>query len=295
MKSLITLDGREYEVEVHRQVAISPDSPRLVVVSNLRNSSAVSLLDACLDSIERFTPEPHEVWVIDNNSPRGNVRRLLERPEINVALNRTEPLPPEARAQDVSCPPDQLNWGRYANAVGLELAARLIDPATRYFMSMHMDTLVCRSGWMSFLKGKLRNGTAAAGVRMDRTRTPEGVLHVLGYMVDFALFQELNLDFFPQLPEFDVGDLVTVKLREAGFGVFACPNTVWEPDLVQGIPDCSPLKTLHVDRAFDDDGNVIFLHLGRGIRRSTGEHRNGTSVEEWLLVAENLISASGQS
>ncbi len=143
----------------------------------------------------------------------------------------TEPLPPEAGALDASCNYDQLNWGSYANAIGLEIGARAVDPETRFFMSMHMDTLACRPGWLTFLNGKLVNGIAAAGVRMDRTRTPEGVLHVLGYMVDFKVFRNLKLNFFPQLPEYDVGDLVTVRLRESGYDVFACPNTVWEPDL----------------------------------------------------------------
>lgn len=292
---MIPIDGREYNVEIHRMVSMPPDAPRLVVISSLRNSVAVSLLDACLDSINRFTAEPHEVWVVDNNSPQSNLNRLLERSEINVVLNRSEPLPPEARNLQASGPGDQLNWGSYANAVGLELAARLIDPDSSYFMSMHMDTLACREGWMSFLKNKLRNGIAAAGVRMDRTRTPEGVLHVLGYMVDFQVFRRLNLNFFPELPAFDVGDLVTVKLRATGHGIFACPNTVWEPDLVKEMPESSLLRALNVDRAFDDEGNVIFLHLGRGVRRSTGEHRKGTSVEEWLSAAGNLISRADQS
>ena len=35
-------------------------------------------------------------------------------------------------------------------------------------------------------------------------------------------------------------------------------------------PPDSPLKGVRVDRAFDDDWNIIFLHLGRGIRKSTG-------------------------
>ncbi len=88
MNSTITIDGREYDVEIRRRVAMPPEAPRLVVVSNLRNASAVSLLDACLDSIERFTPESHEVWVIDNNSPEANLGVLTERPGINVAFNR---------------------------------------------------------------------------------------------------------------------------------------------------------------------------------------------------------------
>jgi hypothetical protein len=269
---------------------MAPDAPRLAVVSNLRNDAASSILKVCLEGIARFTPEPHEVWVIDNNSPVSQTEWLKGQSGINVALNRTEPLPPEsqdAMVDDASR--SQLQWGSYANAIGLELAVRLIDPQTRYLMTMHMDTLPCRSGWLSYLKGKLVDGTGAAGVRFDRTRTPEGILHVLGYMVDFHLFTELGLDFFPRLPEFDVGDLVTTRLREAGFKVFASQNTLWEPHLVETIVTGSPFKDLPVDRSLDDEGNVFFLHLGRGVRKSTGEHRTGITVDEWVRVAREKI------
>ncbi len=109
--------------------------------------------------------------------------------------------------------------------------------------------------------------------------------------MDFRLFQKLHLDFFPELPELDVGDRVTVKLREAGYEIFACPNTVWEPGLAERIPISSPFRELHVDRSFDDEGNLIFLHLGRGVRRSLGEHRKGVTPQEWIrAVEENLHS-----
>jgi len=156
-------------------------------------------------------------------------------------------------------------------------------------MSLHMDALPCRAGWLSFLRSKLSDGIAAAGVRMDTTRTPDGVLHVLGYMVDFQLLKRLKLSFFPDLPQLDVGDNVTVKLREAGYKVFACLNTVWAPELVAKIPLSSPLRDLHVDRSFDDNGNVIFLHLGRGLRRSSGEHRKGTTAEAWIDFVDTVL------
>lgn len=286
----IPIEGRNYQVEVYRNISLAPDAPRLAVVSNLRNDAAASILKVCLEGIARFTPEPHEVWVIDNNSPASQTEWLKEQLGINVALNRTEPLPPESQeAMKAGVPGSQLQWGSYANAIGLELAVRLIDPQTRYLMTMHMDTLPCRSGWLSYLKGKLVNGTGAAGVRFDRTRTPEGILHVLGYMVDFRLFTKLELDFFPRLPEFDVGDLVTTRLREAGFKVFASPNTLWEPQLVESISQGSPFKDLPVDRSFDDEGNVFFLHLGRGVRKSTGDHRTGITVDEWVRIAHEKI------
>ncbi len=287
----ITLDGLAYQIELVKNCELSPDAPRLVVVSHVQNPTAKELLRVCLAAIRRFTPEPHEVWVVDNNSPMENLDELLLSDDVNIVLNRTEPLPSDARRLNLlgSGNVTQTNWGSYANAVGLELAVRLADPRARYFMSLHMDALPCRAGWLSFMKSKLSDGVAAAGVRMDKTRTPEGVLHVLGYMVDFQLFKQLELSFFPELPRLDVGDNVTIRLRESGYGVFACANTVWEPDLVLKIPSSSPLRDLHVDRSFDDNGNVIFLHLGRGLRRSSGEHRKGTTAEAWINFVDTIL------
>ncbi len=290
---LIPLDSREYEVEAYRKSVLPPEAPRIIVVSSLQNQIAMKLLHTCIRSVRRFTPEPHELWIVDNNSRVENINWLVEWPDINLVLNRTEPLPPEGRTGLEKGLPSggQTNWGSYANAIGLELAVRLIDPNTHFLMSLHMDALPCRVGWLSYLKSKLNDRVAAAGVRLDRTRTADGVLHVLGYMVDFRLFKELNLDFFPDLPQLDVGDRVTVKLREAGYEIFACPNTVWVPELAQRLPASSPFKELHVDRSFDDDGNLIFLHLGRGVRRSLGEHRKGVTPEEWLCAVEKILQS----
>lgn len=293
----LSIDGRVYSVEVHRQHAQHMDIPRLVVVAYQPNELARRILRACVRAIQTYTPQPHVLWVIDNNSPLESVEWLLQWPGLCLALNRTEPLPPEGRrgltqlAARLRGNLRQSHWGSYANAVGLELAVRLVNPTSRYLMTLHMDTMPCHSGWLSFLLSKLEGNTAAAGVRMDRSRTPEGVLHVLGCLVDFQVFGSLCLSFWPQLPQFDVGDRTTVELRKAGYGVFACENTLWEPSLVERIPEGSPLRHLQVDRAFDDRGNVVFLHLGRGIRKSRRLQQTGTPVERWLDFGERLLPA----
>jgi hypothetical protein len=293
----ISIDGREYLVEVDRRVVLPVEAPRIIVVSHQPNRTAMDLLRVCIQTVEHFTPEPHELWIVDNNSPRENLEWLQKWPDINLVQNRTEPLPPQALHAGSShvASTTQQTWGSYANAVGLELAVRLIDPGTHYLMSMHMDAMPCRVGWFSFLKSKLCNGVGAVGVRMDKTRTAEGVLHVLGYMVDFRLFQELKLDFFPELPDLDVGDKVTIRLRQAGYGVFVCPNTVWQAQLAEAIPLSSPLRDFHVDRSFDDDGNLIFLHLGRGVRKSAGEHKRGPSPADWIRIAREHLLALPKS
>lgn len=291
----IPVDDRTYSIRLYRKVSLPLDAPRIVVVSYQGNSIARELLRICLASVERFTPEPHELWVVDNNSPAEHIDWLVRWPGINVALNRTEPLPREERHRTIADPvhAGQLNWGSYANAVGLELGIRLIDPGSHFFMTMHMDALPCKPGWLSFLTSKIHGKVAAAGVRMDTARTETGVLHVLGYMVDLRVFKRLNLDFFPELPQLDVGDRVTVKLREAGYDVFACANTFRDPELVERIPIGSPFREFQVDRSFDDDGNVFFLHLGRGVRRSSGEHRKGTSAEDWIRFVSAHLALGG--
>ena len=286
----VTVDGRVYTARVLRRVCAPPDAPRLVVVSYQPTGPARDVLDVCIQAVQRYTPEPHELWVVDNNSP-ANRHWLLEQPGINVVLNQTEPLPLDRRGLRRWFLPkgSQSDWGSYANAVALEIVAQLIEDDCEILMPMHMDVMPCRTGWLRFLRSKLDDRVRAAGVRMDRSRTPEGVLHVLGYLVDFQLFRRLGLDFFPDLPQFDVGDRVTVALRQAGYDVFACSNTLWQPELVETIPAGSPLRRLGVDRSFDDDGNVIFLHLGRGVRKSSGGHREGISTQDWIRFAREHI------
>lgn len=283
----LTIEHYPYTLQQARHKVESSTAPRIVIVSYQPTAQAQSLLRACLDSIRANTPQPHEVWVVDNNSPAEHTAWLLEREDVNVVLNRTEPIPPEKRTWSARAVGwltrnyNQRTWGSYANAIGLEIAARLIDPQTRYLVTLHMDTLVCDPNWLPFLQAKVVDNVAAAGVRLDRARVPDGVLHVLGYLVDFQRFQQLQLNFFPALPGLDVGDRVTVALRQAGYEVFACRNAFTEPNIAALIPDASPLKLLPIDRAFDDDGNLIFLHLGRGVRKSAGDPTRGVSIEEW--------------
>ncbi|MCL5126410.1 MAG: hypothetical protein M1511_18305 [Deltaproteobacteria bacterium] len=289
----LEIDGRLYDVELFQRTVQPAGSPRLIIVSHLANEIGKNLLKTCLDGVKHFTPESHEVWVVDNNSPRENLDWLIDRDGINIALNRVEPLPPEAHEasrEGEMVVEDQKNWGSYANAIGLEIGIRLIDSLSTAVMFMHMDTCPCSAGWLTFLRSKIEGNVRAAGVRLDRTRTPEGVLHVLGYMVDFQLFKQLGLNLFPNLPQQDVGDNVTLKLREAGYEIFSCNNTLWSPELDDRIPAGSPLKGVRVDRAFDDDWNIIFLHLGRGVRKSIGEHKTGTGFETWSdLIYNSLI------
>ena len=53
-------------------------------------------------------------------------------------------------------------------------------------------------------------------------------------------------------------------------------------------------KELKVDHCLDDDNNVIFLHLGRGTPKTTGNYKGNikTSIEQWIDFAENKKAIS---
>lgn len=290
LQKWVSVDGASYDLEVVQRVSLPVSAPRLLIVSYLPAEDSFDILRVCVQAIQKFTPEAHEIWIVDNCSPRSQSDRLFEFSNVNLVFNHTKPYPRNLRwKRYFGGKYKQQDWGSYSNAVALELGRSVIDPETQLLMTMHMDVMPCRVGWLSFLMSKLNDQVKAAGVRLDKARVPAGILHVLGYLVDFQLFSQMKLDFFPDLPAFDVGDLAIFKLRDSGYDIHACPNSLWDETLVDSLPPDSPFRLLRVDRSFDDSGNVIYLHLGRGVRKSSGEAVNGVSTEEWIKFADGYL------
>lgn len=283
----IRIDGRKLRVSVQQKIRQPVDAPRLVIVGFQPNETAREILRLCIDSLRRFTPEPHELWVVDNYSPPQLAEWLADEPELNVIFNHTEPTPKQ-KLFGPKMPKTQ--EASYANGVALELAARVFDPNTRYLMTLHMDTMACRSGWLSYLRDKFNEEVRAVGVRMDTTRVR--CLHILGMMFDFTLFQPLKLTFKHNLPEYDVGDGLSLALEKAGYRLWACRNTHSDPALSDALPDDSPYRDFGVDRALNDQHEVIFMHLGRGVSKSRGRQLKGkVSPEEWLRFGREVVLA----
>lgn len=280
--------GKVYNIRVYRQMKENVQAPRLVIVAYLPNHTACDMLRLCIESIRRFTPEAHELWVVDNCSPPVFSAWLAQEPGINVIFNLDKPIPGRSLSQLFRFSHDPPYEGSYANAVALEIASKVVDPDTKVIMTLHMDTVACRGGWLTYLRGHLSDEVRCVGVRMDQVR--EKVIHVLGMMFDFTLFHPLKLTYQHNMPAYDAGDAVSIALIKAGYGVWACRNTLWQPELTSLISEDSPFRFLSVDRAFDDDDQVIFMHLGRGIRKSEGcEPGAKTSSEEWLRFGREVL------
>jgi hypothetical protein len=268
LKSEISVDNFEYEIYSKVKTTVPKNFPRLVIVSFQPNKDASELLRLCIESIQKFTDTGYELWVVDNNSPEENIKWMDSVKDINTIYIRTDP---------------REDNGSYANAIALEVAARSIDPETKYFMSFHEDIVVCRYGWLKYLLSKIDGKTKAAGFRLTKARVPDGVLHVCGYILDFQLFRKLGLDFMPELPYLDTGDKAICEIKKSGFEIFATPNTFDNNDLIESIPKTLAVKNLNVTRSFNDKNEIIYMHLGRGVskaKRIYGDQKK-CFFEEW--------------
>ena len=289
----VSIDGRKYRLNVKQQVKRKLSVPRVIIPAYMPNETARSILQTCIQSIQAQTnPEEYELWVVDNCSPATFLTWLMEWPGINVISSRTVPLPAEQRSlfAKLAFWKTQKDWGSYANAVALEIATCVIEQNSKYILTLHMDTMVCRGNWIQTLQGMLTDRVRAAGVCMEHVRFPQGVLHVLGYLVDFQMMKKLGVDFFPALPEIDVGDNVTLLFRQVGLEVISLDNTYEKKELADNISAESPFKNFNVLRAFDLQGNIIFMHLGRGIRKSDNSYiGDSAAAEEWLAFYRKHI------
>jgi len=277
IKKDINVDNNYYEVYLKESVFSPGTSPRIVVVSYQPNEKSSELLKLCIESIKKFTDSDYELWIVDNNSPFGNIKWIDDIKDINIAYIRTEP---KGKAS-------------YANGLALEIATRLINPDVRYLVCFHEDIAVCRYGWLKYMLSRMNGKIKASGFRMTRARVPEGVLHVCGYIIDFQLFKEMKLSFLPELPQFDVGDKAIYLLKENGFNIFHTPNTFDYPELVKLIPTTMEVHNLNVTRSFNEKNEIIYMHLGRGIPKARGEYKNKEKIssEQWSsYIRSNLLS-----
>jgi len=149
--------------------------------------------------------------------------------------------------------------------------------------------LVCRSGWLGFLVSKIDNRVRGASVSHDPSRVK--AMHASGFLFDFSLFKKLNMNFLPGLPDYDVTDLVTVRLREAGYDYYVCKNTFNHPEMIDTMKSDNRLRKMYCDRVFDDEGNVIYIHLGRGTPKSAGKYTKPgkTYPEQWINYADKYL------
>lgn len=292
IRKKVMVDGKLYQIEVLRRTPQNPDAVAIVQPSH----NALELTKASIDSIRRWTSVPYELWIVDNFSDSPVVDYLKNQLDVNLILNRT-PIGGWTKRRlgplSVPWPPTRNTWSRIygggaiCNGVALELASRFVK--TQRMFVMHNDVLVWK-GWMEYLLSKMNDQVRGVAVSHDPSRTH--AMHQSGFLFDFTLFSSLNMTFLPNLPDYDPGDMVTVRLHEAGFETFICKNTRNHPESVGRVKESS-LRAMYCDRVFDDSGDVIYLHLGRGTPKVNGTYQQEgrTTSQQWLKFAAEQVLA----
>jgi len=174
----------------------------------------------------------------------------------------------------------------FTNGEAVEKGLELVE--TEYVFVCHNDVVATNPNWMKFLYSKIEEGCAIAGTVADNSRI--GAVHISGLLIKSDLAKKVNID--PVYDEYknniiDVGDNWTQYCREENLYYYCCRNT--HNNNVKEVPE--PYTNFQVDRAVDDDDNVIFLHLGRGTRKALGQYNQpGKTLHAgWIEFVEKEI------
>jgi len=174
----------------------------------------------------------------------------------------------------------------FTNGEAVEKGLELVE--TEYVFVCHNDTAAASPNWMNFLYSKIQEGCAMAGTVADNARI--NAVHISGLLIKSEIAK--NINFSPVYDEYknniiDVGDNWTQHCRNEGLDYYCCRNT--HNDNIEKIPE--PFTNFQVDRAVDDNGNVVFLHLGRGTRKALGQYHqsNKTLHDGWVNFVEKEV------
>ena len=247
--------------EYDRVRASDPNAVAILIVAH----GHYGLTRLALDAIAALTPEPHETWVIDNASPPGPAAAVFQDRSVNLLVNHTAPWL-DSRPVD----------GSRANGTALELAASVMrGRAPRWWFVMHNDATPMRRGWISYLLGK--TSERVRGVGMYATRAD--VMHQSGFLIDASVVE--TGDFLPNMPQWDAGDRVSLRL--GADRVTMCPNALTEPARRETVS----VTFRGGDLAFDDEGRLLYAHLGGGTIGATSRQ---VTEREWIDASRAWIA-----
>jgi hypothetical protein len=262
----------------------------LVISSYQVNRNASRLLRVALDSMLFFKNKESCIWVIDVGSPKTDFLVTPdEYPTVNFVITSYTPRSWEGDSFKKSFvkkffgikPPRS---GSHANGWTLNLGIHAFQENNYmplYFMTLHMDIMFTRDNALDVLLSMFDDNTAAAGFRKqlnyDKTRD---ILHSLGCLWSMKNYIKLEGSFMNEFPAYDVGERLVADAVDKGMHIKNLSNTFSQPELNHTIKE-KELQNWKVDKALDFHGNVVFVHLGRGVLKSEGGEIKKVSIDDW--------------
>tara|TARA_R110001583_G_scaffold60881_1_gene180498 strand:+ start:44 stop:883 length:840 start_codon:yes stop_codon:yes gene_type:complete len=275
----IKTDVGIFTVEPHLKENIDKNAISIALVSHLSPDMTIN----AINSFKKYSDIPIEIFVVDNFSDDETVKKLKEIDDINLILNKGD-------FRSI------LNGHKDSvlNGVGVDIASRFIE--SKYMFVCHNDVMAYKKGWLNYLVSKLDDKTRGAAFCKDNGRIL--AMHVSGYLLDLDLYKKLGPNWYPAWENgsmyLDVGDHYTQALRDANYDYFICPNTHNNPELLSGLNDVLIEKhDIFADKALSDSGEILYLHLGRGILKSAGRYSKPgrTNYDTWVKFGLEKLSS----
>jgi len=175
-----------------------------------------------------------------------------------------------------------------ANAIGVEVGLKV--STSEYVFISHCDTLITSNVFIPLMIKKVEEGNLLVGTGVDGMRI--NAIHQSGMLVKSELARSVSL--YPVLNHqgemtHDVCDLITQRCIDENIKKTCFRNTLNDEALIDELAE--PFKSFHVDRCLDSDGNVMFMHLGRGIPKqfNTYHKPNRVYFPQWVKFCEDTV------
>lgn len=272
----------------------------LIVATYQPNEKASKLLRVCIDSFLKINRNNLSLWVVDVGSPsHKNLVRPDDYSEVNFILSDHIPrswsgIPFRKKIISKLLLKKKPRNGSFANGWTLNLAHKIfqeINYNPEYLMTLQSDIIFTKKTIIEELLAMFDKETAAVGVREQLNYGKKvKILHSLGCLWKYKVLKSIGCDFMPNMPEWDVGEKLISKAFKFGYKTKSLECTFSNTDAFKKINDEEVRNLENIDRCLNENGEILFMHLGRGITNTKkGFSRKGLTIERWEEICNRLI------
>tara|TARA_B100001123_G_scaffold437566_2_gene570058 strand:- start:5582 stop:6367 length:786 start_codon:yes stop_codon:yes gene_type:complete len=229
------------------------------------------LVHVLIKTFEKFRPndvENHYVIVENSNDSSYKDHTLSLAESVTWVQN------PKADASKMNAGTFIGSPGSTANVMGIMAGLEYIDDD--FVFIAHCDVCITSQSFYDEIFNARDKGYDLIGTSIDNSRI--NAIHQSGFYVKTDLISKVDL--MPQLHQgqtiLDACDSITKYCRDNSRPILCFKNTFNMPSLVDTLDE--PWKSFHVDRCIDSSGNVMFMHLGRGVPKSFNAYNKPNRV-----------------
>lgn len=266
-----------FRVKVLTDVRTEGARTTVIIVNSLTSRMTLN----ALASFRKFNDVPTNYVVVDNFSDQWVLDDLVREAGSFATIVSNYGTPQSIKLG---------HWDSLLNAIGVDIGSRFVW--TDFGFVCHNDVLACRRGWLRHLEERMEGNVRGAAFLRDNGRI--NAMHVSGYLYDARLYDRSVADWYPVSGGWDVGDHYTQFLRDGGHDYHVCPCTHNDSSLAtQSDPTLAWQSQIRADRCLDESGNVLYMHMGRGSRKSIGEYSQPgkTTHDEWVEFGKWIVDS----